>query len=307
MLFYLSKIFWFLIQPLNLVIFLLALSLLVGWFGWRKFGRWTALASLLILVVSAWTSVGAIMLNPLEERFQRPSPAPDKVAGIIVLGGGFEGAINLARGGYEVNSGGDRFLEAAVLARRYPDAKVAVSGGTGTVVLDGEGDADTAPKLFEALGVPRSRLILETQSRNTYENVENLRNMVMPDRDETWLLVTSAFHMPRSMGLFRKAGFPVLPWPVDYRTSGREGIGVMRDNPADSLQTTTMAIREWLGLIAYKFVGRIDSVFPGPDDVPGPGAEDAKDTGEQSSPAGEVQEDGNGEAQGIYEPPEKPE
>ena len=263
-LFYLSKIFWFLIQPLNLVIFLLALSLLVGWFGWRRFGGWMALASFLILVVSAWTSLGALLLNPLEERFERPPP-PDKVAGIIVLGGGFEGAINLARGGYEVNSGGDRFIEAAVLARRYPDAKVAVAGGTGTLVLEGEGDAHTASKLFEALGVPRSRLILETESRNTYENVENLRKLVTPGRDETWLLVTSAFHMPRSMGLFRKAAFPVLPWPVDYRTSGKDGIGVMRDNPADSLQATATAIREWIGLIAYKFVGRIDSVFPGPD------------------------------------------
>lgn len=264
LLFYLSKIFWFLIQPLNLAIFLLALSLLVAWFGWRKFGGFTALASFLILALSAWTSLGALMLNPLEERFPRPPP-PDKVAGIIVLGGGFEGAINLARGGYDVNSGGDRYLEAAVLARRYPDAQVVVSGGTGTVLLEGEGDADTATKLFSALGISSSRLVLERDSRNTYENVENLRNLVAPGPDETWLLVTSAFHMPRSVGLFRKAAFPVLPWPVDYRTSGKEGIGVMRDNPADSLQTTTMALREWIGLIAYKFVGRIDSVFPGPD------------------------------------------
>lgn len=265
-LFYLSKIFWFLVQPLNLAIFLLAFSLLVVWFGWRKLGGFTALLSFLILALSAWTSLGALLLNPLEERFQRPTP-PDQVAGIIVLGGGFEGAINLARGGYDINSGGDRFLEAAVLARRYPDAKIAVSGGTGTVVLDGEGDADTAPKLFEALGIPASRLILEKESRNTYENVENIRQIVSPGQDQTWLLVTSAFHMPRAIGLFRKAAFPVLPWPVDYRTSGEEGIGVMRDNPADSLQTATMAIREWLGLIAYKFTGRIDSVFPGPDDL----------------------------------------
>ena len=264
LLFFLSKVFWFLIQPLNLAIFLLALSILVGWLGWRKLRGFTLVLSFLILALSAWTSLGALMLNPLEERFPRP-PLPDKVAGIIVLGGGFEGAINQARGGYDVNSGGDRFIEAAVLARRYPEAKVAVSGGTGTLVLDGEGDADTAPKLFAALGVPASRLILERESRNTYENVENLRQLVAPGPDETWLLVTSAFHMPRSVGLFRKAAFPVLPWPVDYRTSGKEGIGVMRDNPADSLQTTTMALREWIGLIAYKFVGRIDSVFPGPD------------------------------------------
>ena len=162
------------------------------------------------------------MLNPLEERFQRP-PLPDKVAGIIVLGGGFEGAINLARGGYDMNSGGDRFLEAAVLARRYPQAKIVVSGGTGTLVLDGEGDADTAPKLFEALGIPASRLILEKESRNTYENVENIRKLVTPGEDETWLLVTSAFHMPRSMGLFRKAAFPRAALAGRLPDTGKRG------------------------------------------------------------------------------------
>jgi uncharacterized SAM-binding protein YcdF (DUF218 family) len=304
-LFYFSKIFWFLVQPLNLAIFLLALSLLVGWFGWRKLGGFSALVSFLILALSAWTSLGALMLHPLEERFQRP-PLPDKVAGIIVLGGGFEGAINLVRGGYELNSGGDRFLEAAVLARRYPDAKVAVSGGIGTLVLEGEGDAETAPKLFEALGIPASRLILETESRNTYENVENLRKLVTPDQDETWLLVTSAYHMPRSIGLFRKAAFPVLPWPVDYRTSGNEGIGVMRDNPADSLRTATMAVREWIALIAYKFVGRIDSVFPGPEDTSGViGQDSAAGGGEELPPNqdAEQQQGGQGEDQGAYKPP----
>lgn len=304
-LFYLSKIFWFLAQPLNLAIFLLAFSLLVAWLGWRRLGGLSALVSFLILAASAWTSLGALMLNPLEERFPRP-PLPDRVAGIIVLGGGFDGAINLARGGYDVNSGGDRFLEAAVLARRYPNAKIVISGGTGTLVLDGEGDADTAPKLFEALGIPASRLILEKESRNTYENVENIRQLVSPGPDETWLLVTSAFHMPRSVGLFRKAAFPVVPWPVDYRTSGAEGIGVMRDNPADSLQTTTTAIREWIGLIAYKFVGRIDSVFPGPDDISGIiGQNGTTGGGEELSPDQNTQQEqgGEGEDQGSYEPP----
>ena len=115
MFFYVSKIFWFLIQPLNLAIFLLALSLLLLWFRWRKMGGFAAVLSFLVLALSAWTSLGALMLTPLEERFQRPPP-PDRVAGIVVLGGGFEGAINLARGGYDMNSGGDRFVEAAALA-----------------------------------------------------------------------------------------------------------------------------------------------------------------------------------------------
>ena len=266
MFFTLSKIFWFFVQPLNFCLFLLLGSLLAGFFGWRRLSAFAAGSAFLLLALSAWTSVGALMLNPLEERFPRP-PLPERVAGIVVLGGGFEGAINLARGGYELNSGGDRFVETAILARRFPDARVVVSGGTGTLVLQGEGDADTAPRLLTALGVAPERLVLENRSRNTYENALFTKELVSPQPGETWLLVTSAFHMPRSMALFRKAGFPVLPWPVDYRTSGVEGVGLFRDNPADSLQNTTMAIREWIGLLAYWLSGRIDSVFPAPDET----------------------------------------
>ncbi|RUU72969.1 YdcF family protein, partial [Mesorhizobium sp. M7A.T.Ca.TU.009.01.3.1] len=168
-------------------------------------------------------------------------PLPAKVDGIVVLGGGFEGAINLARGGYELNSSGDRMVETAVLARRFPTAKVVVSGGTGALFLDGEGDAATAPRLLTALGVAADRLILENKSRNTYENAVFTKELVTPKPGETWLLVTSAFHMPRAKALFDKAGFATVPWPVDYRTSGKEGIGLFRDNPADSLQATNMA------------------------------------------------------------------
>ncbi|MDX8436516.1 YdcF family protein [Mesorhizobium abyssinicae] len=262
MFFYLSKIFWFFIQPLNLAIFLLLAGLLAAVFGRRRLAASGSMLAFLILSLSAWTSLGAMMLNPLEERFAKPS-LPQRVDGIIVLGGGFEGAINLARGGYELNSGGDRMVETAILARRFPQAKVVVSGGTGELFLDGEGDADTAPRLLGALGVGADRLILENKSRNTYENAVFTRQLMAPKPGETWLLVTSAFHMPRAKALFDKAGFPTIPWPVDYRTSGKEGIGLFRDNPADSLQVATMAIREWIGLAAYWLSGRIDRPFPG--------------------------------------------
>jgi len=131
-------------------------------------------------------------------------------------------------------------------------------------MLQGEDDASTALRLMQALGVERERLILEGRSRNTYENALFTKELVTPAPDETWLLVTSAFHMPRSMALFRKAGFAVQPWPVDYRTSGAEGIGFFTDNPVDSLQTSTLGIREWIGLVAYWLTGRIDEPFPRP-------------------------------------------
>ena len=263
MFFYLSKVFWFFVQPLNLTIFLLLAGLVAAMIGSRRLAVTGSVLAFLILGLSAWTSLGAMMLNPLEERFARP-PLPEKVDGIVVLGGGFEGAINLVRGGYELNSGGDRMVETAILARRFPTARVVVSGGTGELFLEGEGDAATAPRLLTALGVTADRLILENKSRNTYENAVFTKELVTPKPGETWLLVTSAFHMPRAKALFDKAGFATIPWPVDYRTTGREGIGLFRDNPADSLQVTTMAIREWIGLFAYWISGRIDQPFPAP-------------------------------------------
>ena len=263
MFFYLSKIFGFFIQPLNFAILLLATGLVAGFFGYRKLAARGSGLALLILALAAWTSLGAMMLNPLEERFPKP-PLPQEVDGIVVLGGGFEGAINLARGGYELNSGGDRMVETAILAHRYPAAKVVVSGGTGALLLEGEGDAETAPRLLIALGVAPDRLVLENRSRNTFENAVFTKEMVTPQPGQTWLLVTSAFHMPRAKALFDKAGFAAIPWPVDYRTSGEEGVSLFADNPADSLQATTLALREWIGLFAYWLSGKIDTPFPAP-------------------------------------------
>ncbi|RUX10822.1 YdcF family protein, partial [Mesorhizobium sp. M7A.F.Ca.CA.002.14.1.2] len=147
MFFYLSKIFWFFIQPLNLAIFLLLAGLLAVTIGRRRLAAAGSVLAFLILALSAWTSLGAMMLNPLEERFQRP-PLPEKVDGIVVLGGGFEGAINLARGGYELNSSGDRMVETAILARRFPTAKVVVSGGTGAVAASPSPSRNNAPRLL---------------------------------------------------------------------------------------------------------------------------------------------------------------
>ncbi len=264
MFFYLSKIFWFFAQPLNFSILLMGLTFIALILAWRRTAMLTAACAFLILGLGAWTSLGAILMHPLEDRFQRPASLPERVDGIVVLGGGFEAGINLVRGGYELNSSGDRFVEAAILGARHPEAKVVVTGGAGTIILEGEADGTTAPKLLTRLGIGPERLILESQSRNTYENAVFTKEIVNAKPGETWLLVTSAFHMPRSVGLFRKAGFDVVPWPSDYRTSGRETIGIAQDNPQDSLQNTSMALREWMGLFVYWMTGRIDQLLPSP-------------------------------------------
>jgi uncharacterized SAM-binding protein YcdF (DUF218 family) len=268
MFFTLSKIFWFFADPLNLIGILLLLTVLLLLFRWRRLALATASFGAIVFVFAAWTTLGAVLLLPLEERFQRPDPMPGNVAGIILLGGGFEGRINMSRGGYETGVAGDRAVETAILARRYPDARVLISGGSGALILEGEGDADSAPRMLEALGVAPERMILENRSRNTHENAVFSRELADPQEGETWLLVTSAFHMPRSMGLYRKAGFEVVPWPSDYRTAGNERFGLMQASQQDSLRALSTALREWIGLVAYRATGRLDEILPGPGDRP---------------------------------------
>ena len=107
---------------------------------------------------------------------------------------------------------------------RYPNARIVFTGGSANLISNDAKEADYAAEIFESLGIPKSRLIMERASRNTYENAEFTKELVAPKPGERWLLVTSAFHMPRSIGLFRKAGFAVEAYPVDWRVGGREDL-----------------------------------------------------------------------------------
>lgn len=264
MFFDLSKLFWSFAQPVSVIGLLLFASIAAGILRRRRTSLASGVLAFAILAVLGWTTAGGLMLRPLEDRFTKPSELPEKIDGIIVLGGAFEGGVNLGRGGYELNDAADRMTEAAILALRYPDARLLVAGGSGRILRDRAGDGDIAPQFFEKLGIPRDRLILETESRNTAENTVNAAEIAGVRPGETWVLVTSAFHMPRSVGLFRKAGWPVVPWPTDYRTWGDEGIGLCRESSLGCLRHANTAIREWTALAAYRLTGRIDALFPAP-------------------------------------------
>ncbi len=264
MFFVVSKLFWLLAEPLNLAILLLLLAVVLRLLHRRR-AAWTLVAAVAFgLAVAAWTNLGALMLRPLEDRFP-PPPAPAAVAGIVVLGGATDGSTSLARGSYQLNDAAERLVEAAVLARRYPEARIVLSGGVGALIGEGEEeDAVTSEHMLTALGVAAERLVIEKKSRNTYENAVLTKALVRPQPGEVWLLVTSAYHMPRSVALFRKAGMDVVAWPVDYRTTGREGLFTPRGGSSRGLANLSTAIHEWIGLLAYRLAGKIDSVFPAP-------------------------------------------
>ena len=261
MFYLLSKLFWVAAQPLSIIVLLVLAGTVLFAFGRRRLGFVANVAAMLVLALCGFTSLGFLLIGPLEDRFGRPAAMPETVDAIIVLGGSTLGRVSAARGVAELNDAGDRLTEAVVLARRYPLARIVFSGGVGMFEPGGEPEAATAERLLLAMGIAPERLVLEDQSRNTDENAE-LTSALLGDDIGTVLLVTSAFHMPRSVGLFRRVGVEVVAWPTDYRSSGKEGFALELANPMHNMNTVGIAVKEWIGLAVYYWTGRIDDMFP---------------------------------------------
>ena len=266
MFFYVSKVLWFFVQPSNAMLLLLLAGTLMLWSRWAHAGRRVVLVAGILLFITGLTPLGHVLILPLEERFPRARLSdgmpPD---GIVVLGGAQDMSITTARGAATVNEAGDRLLEAAALARKYPKTKILLSGGSSAVFGDRESEAAGARELLTGLGVAGERVTIEDKARNTYQNALNSAKLTGPHAGELWLLVTSASHMPRAMGSFRTAGFRVEPWPVDYRTRGREDVMRFFPKPSEGWRRVDLAMREWIGLLAYRLTGRTQSLFPAPE------------------------------------------
>ncbi|WP_254692216.1 YdcF family protein [Shinella daejeonensis] len=262
MVYYASKIVWLLAQPLSLTLLLLVAGMLAGLLGFKRLRTAASLVAAVVLFLTLFTTTGPVLLQRLEDRIARAALPEDGAACIILLGGGIEAAVIAARGGFETNQAGDRFIETLRLARDLPQARILVSGGDGSFSGSYEADAAVSARFFETFGVSRDRLLLETRSRTTFENVANTKALLEQEGLRDCLLVTSAFHMPRSIGLFRRQGLTVHPWPTDYRTTGRTGIGFDFTQPSTNSQLTTTALREWTGLLVYYLAGRTDALFP---------------------------------------------
>ncbi len=221
MFFVLSKILIPLESPGDLLLLLLLAGLVCTWFArWRRRGLFmvslAALGFLLIvtLPVSSWVTA------PLENRFPRPVVWPAHVDGIVVLGGAVDPVTTARRGIPTLNSDAERMTEFVRLAKRYPDAKLIFSGGSGLLTLERPHftEADSARLFFAQQGLDLARILFESRSRNTYENVEFSKRLAKPEAGQTWILVSSAQDMPRSVGIFLKLGWPDLPDPVAYKS-----------------------------------------------------------------------------------------
>ncbi len=265
MTFTLSKIVWIIANPGNLLVILLGLGGVCLIFRWRRLGRWligiAVLASLFIAIVP----LGKHLLYRLENRFPLAQSLPAKVDGIIVLGGFSNQFITKARGQVAFGGAVERLFEFAVLARRYPEAKLVITGGSGDLFRQNIKEAETLGPTLKVLGLQKRRILLESDSRNTYENALFTHKLVKPKTGQNWILITSAFHIPRAVGSFRKIGWNVIPYPVDYNIEGTKDLE-LGFNFISGLNALNQGIHEWLGLVMYKLLGRIDSTLPAPNE-----------------------------------------
>lgn len=254
-----SKLLWF--DPVSVLFTMLALGGILLWSGrWPRLGRVMVAMGTAALALVATVPVGYWSLVELENRFPA-APAPTgRIDGIIVLGGFVDQFVSAARGRPSVNGAVSRLLEGASIARAHPEARMIVSGGSGDPLRQDVKEAEVARAVLRQIGFDLGRVVFEDQSRNTYENALFSRDAMRPATGETWVLITSAFHMPRAVGTFRAAGWQVIPYPVDYRT---EGLKTWRFGLGNGLSSLWIA-HEWAGLLAYRMMGRSTELFPGP-------------------------------------------
>lgn len=267
MFFVLSKVLDVFVHPLHLLLLLLVATLVADGCGAVRLRRAGLIAAVLFLAALGVSWIPDAVIQPLENRFPQPSLADLHPTGAIVLGGAVQpGDVPATRGVATLNDMAERMTRAVELARRFPDMRLVFTGFSASLAPDGPSEADVARRFFEEQGVDPARIVYEDRARNTFENAVFSKPLVSPQPGETWLLVTSAFHMPRSVGIFRKVGWDVVPYPVDFRTPvGPAGYAF---DIASGSRDLDLALHEWIGLLAYRLTGKTSSLFPGPEAQP---------------------------------------
>lgn len=255
MFFALSKIFWWIAAPLNALVLALLIGTCLLWTRWRRAGKWLLTAAIVPLVLLGFTRLSDLPLIWLESRYEVPD-LTDPPRGIIVLGGGISVSDYHHDAPYYLGSWADRITVALALKRQYPQARLIYSGGSGSLTDPGGSEAESARIFIRSLYGDDLGIEMEEESRNTWENGVNTIAMIPPaEQDRPWLLVTSAWHMSRAMGVFRQLGMTPIPYPTDYKAA-RLASPWLANSAVDQFEKLSIALREFIGIAAYRATGR---------------------------------------------------
>lgn len=252
-----SKLLGLLSQPLLWVFVLMVLSLLVLKRRPRTGKRLLGLA-LVLMVLTAWQPLPELIIRQLEAQYPELAPQADLsgYAGMVVLGGATEsGRTQMAHVQPMFNDAAERMTAPVAALRSNPKLRMLYTGGEGSLMGVGQSEAERAKMFFDSMGVSGPLVQYESASRNTYENAVLTAQLPGVDPTQRWLLVTSAWHMPRSMATFTKAGWNVTAYPVDFRTG--DSSDWLDFSMAGGATNWQLALHELLGLVAYKLTGRM--------------------------------------------------
>ncbi len=252
-----SKLLGALIRPESWLVFGIGIGLFALLRGRLRIARAALGITFLATVLLAIFPLGEVLLRPLESRYP-VNPPLARVDGIVVLGGVGDRQKSDYWGQPQLLEAAERYTAALELARRFPQARVVFAGGgwsPGDLTGEASAESEVARTFYMAQGLAADRLLLENRSRNTLENAANSLDVAQPRAGQTWLLVTSAFHMPRALRSFERAGWPALvPYPVDYRSGAFvDGIGW---DLAKNLFNLNLAVKEYVGLLVYGLKGQ---------------------------------------------------
>ncbi len=257
----LSQLFWLFADPPTLLAILTLLGLLCLSLSWTRLGHGIILAVILMLLVISVTPAAYFAMRALETRFPPWQNVGAPVDGIVVLGGSISPEIYFQHAGSGFNSASGRLIATAELGKRYKNARIVYTGGPSRALLD---EAEASKQLLMQLGIEESRIELERDSVNTFENAQFSKRVAQPKSGERWLLVTSALHMPRAMGSFRNAGFEVEAYPVDYHMPEWKDFTTDTLGVLNGLSITSSVYHEAIGMIVYRLTHKTNALYPAP-------------------------------------------
>ncbi|PZO86099.1 MAG: YdcF family protein [Micavibrio aeruginosavorus] len=265
MFFALSKILWALVQPLNALCLMAAAGLALR-FWHKKAGQAVANTALILILLFGVLPIGPLLLSWLEHRVPAPERMPDDIDGIILLGGAFESAMSNKTGNITANGQIGRVFCFMELANANPNAVLVASGGAGDILNPAAMESVPTKKFFALSRFDRD-VLYEEKSRNTYENAIYSKELVKPEEGQKWAVVTSAYHMPRAIGIFEKIGWRVIPYPCDRKTTYEDALSNTLPNITANFYMLGLAVKELLGNTVYYMTGKTAFLIP-PSRVP---------------------------------------
>lgn len=256
-----SRLFWLLLQPSNLLVLFFLIGVIFIWKGRKKAGLKLLVSCIGFYMLVMFGPAVDLLLVPLEKQFSpyTNNTSHSPYSGIIVLAGSESLHLSAAHNQVSLNEAAERLIEAAKLARQYPSLPLIYSGGS---KIDGLiSEPYIARKFFLEAGISPERIRFEDKSYNSYTNALESKKLIRENETSPWLLVTSAFHMPRSVAVFRKAGIKIQPYPVDYRSDLSFAL-LRKPDAGKNFKNLDYAVHEWIGLLFYRLRGYSDEIFP---------------------------------------------